>query len=99
MEQRMRKIEMEIDDKAIAEKLAKYHDDLVDSAVRDYFRDSRVQREMREEIKKRIQLRVDMATHAALEKIDIAAKVEEAIDAIIAKRAETLFKARMKAAE
>ena len=32
-------------------------------------------------------------------KLDIASKVEEAIDAIIAKRAETLFKARMKAAE
>ena len=95
----MSKIEMEIDDKAIAEKLAKYHDDFVDSAVRDYFRDSRVQWEMREEIKKRLQSSTDMVIHTALEKVDITAKVEEAIKLIIAKRAETLFKARLKAAE
>ena len=95
----MSTIKLEIDDKAIAEKLAKYHDDFVDSAVRDYFRNAQVQWEMREEIKKRIQSRTDMAIHTALEKIDIASKVEEAIDAIIAKRAETLFKARIKAAE
>lgn len=95
----MSTIKLEIDDKAIADKVAKFHDECVDHVVRDYFRDSRVQWEMREEIKKSIQSRVDMAIHTALEKIDISAKVEEAIDAIIAKRAETLFKARMKAAE
>ena len=94
----MSKIEMEIDDKAIAEKLAKYHDDFVDSAVRDYFRDSRVQWEMREEIKKRIQSRADKVIFEALEEIYIAAKIEEVIDAIITKRAETIFKARLKAA-
>ena len=95
----MSTIKLEIDDNLIAEKLAKYHDDFVDSAVRDYFRSNQVQWEMREGIKKRIQSRTDMAIHAALEKIDIASNVEEAIDVIIAKRAETLFKARIKAAE
>lgn len=95
----MSTIKLEIDDNLIAEKLAKYHDDFIDSAVRDYFRSNQVQWEMREGIKKLIQSRTDMAIHTALEKIDIASKVEEAIDAIIAKRAETLFKARIKAAE
>lgn len=95
----MSKITIDVDDKAIAEKLAKYHDDFIDSAVRDYFRNNQVQWEMREEIKKRIQSRTDKVFFDALEKIDIAAKVEEAIDVIIAKRAETLFKARMKAVE
>ena len=95
----MSTIKLEIDDNLIAEKLAKYHDDFIDSAVRDYFRSNQVQWEMREGIKKRIQSRTDMAIHTALEKIDIASKVEEAIDVIIAKRAETLFKARIKAAE